>query len=364
MPYDLFVKAQIAGDLLKSDDPLQYQPGLGFYALSPEMQDERVDATTRGFLGLTVACAQCHDHKFDPIPQKDYYSLQGVFSSTELNEVPLAPKDVVEKWDAQKKALDKLEAQAEGLRRRADRPVGRNSGQPDRAFHAGLAATRAGRRSGRETLERWTKYLHPKKEHPYLNRWFELAAQERAREEFEAAAREFQAKVEEVNEEKHLVDEKNKIKLGLDPSRNDMSQADLFSLLDREIQSLARSLQPRRASDAGGALRPPDGVYYYGGKQDRPLPERRMEAAAGFAAQGAGGSEEGAAAAVSVPANHQGQQESARHPRRDSRRRQQSRRCGAAALRLDPVRGRAEAVHERQRTAGTGRGDCRSRRIR
>ena len=50
MPYDLFVKAQIAGDLLKSDDPLQYQPGLGFYALSPEMQDERVDATTRGFL--------------------------------------------------------------------------------------------------------------------------------------------------------------------------------------------------------------------------------------------------------------------------------------------------------------------------
>src|SRR6202034_1016995 len=48
MPYDLFVKAQIAGDLLKSDDPLQYQPGLGFYALSPEMQDERVDATTRG----------------------------------------------------------------------------------------------------------------------------------------------------------------------------------------------------------------------------------------------------------------------------------------------------------------------------
>ena len=107
MPYDLFVKAQIAGDLLKSDDPLEYQPGLGFYALSPEMQDERVDATTRGFLGLTVACAQCHDHKFDPIPQKDYYSLQGIFTSSDLHQVPLAPKDVVEKWDAQKKAVEK-----------------------------------------------------------------------------------------------------------------------------------------------------------------------------------------------------------------------------------------------------------------
>ena len=93
MPYNLFVKAQIAGDLLKSDDPLEYQPGLGFYALSPEMQDDRVDATSRGFLGLTVACAQCHNHKFDPIPQKDFYSLQGIFCEHrhELS-VPLAAK--------------------------------------------------------------------------------------------------------------------------------------------------------------------------------------------------------------------------------------------------------------------------------
>src|SRR5215467_5230267 len=109
MPYDTFVKAQIAGDFLPSDDPLKYRPALGFYSLSPEMQDERVDATTRGFLGLTVVCAQCHNHKFDPIPQKDYYSLQGVFTSSELNKVPLAPKDVVEKWDAEKKTIDKLE---------------------------------------------------------------------------------------------------------------------------------------------------------------------------------------------------------------------------------------------------------------
>src|SRR5258708_37844829 len=54
MPYDLFVKAQIAGDLLPDKD--RYLAGLGFYALSPEMQDDRVDATTRGFLGMTVAC--------------------------------------------------------------------------------------------------------------------------------------------------------------------------------------------------------------------------------------------------------------------------------------------------------------------
>ena len=54
---------------------------------SPEFQDDRVDATSRGFLGLTVACAQCHDHKFDPIPTKDYYSLLGIFKSTEYHEI-------------------------------------------------------------------------------------------------------------------------------------------------------------------------------------------------------------------------------------------------------------------------------------
>ena len=90
MPYNLFVMAQIAGD--KMEHPEKYQAGLGFYALSPEFQDDRVDATTRGFLGLTVACAQCHDHKYDPIPTKYYYSLLGVFNNTHLGESPLAPK--------------------------------------------------------------------------------------------------------------------------------------------------------------------------------------------------------------------------------------------------------------------------------
>src|SRR6201999_2307339 len=44
--------------------------------------DERIDTVTRGFLGMTVACARCHDHKFDPIPTKDYYSLYGIFANT------------------------------------------------------------------------------------------------------------------------------------------------------------------------------------------------------------------------------------------------------------------------------------------
>src|SRR5437763_6329561 len=109
MPYDLFVKAQIAGDLVNGDRD-KLEPGLGFFGLSPEFQDDRVDATARGFLAMTVACAQCHDHKYDPIPTKDYYSLLGVFTSTELYEYPLARADQVAAYKAQKKKIEDQKA--------------------------------------------------------------------------------------------------------------------------------------------------------------------------------------------------------------------------------------------------------------
>jgi mono/diheme cytochrome c family protein len=281
MSYDLFVKAQIAGDLLKSGNPLQFQPGLGFYALSPEMQDERVDATTRGFMGLTVACAQCHNHKFDPIPQQDYYSLQGIFSSSELHQVPLAPKDVVEKWDAQKKAIDKLQDRLKDFVTQQTDQLGTIlAGQSARFLLASRQLGPAGDLD-RETLDRMAVYLsNPRKDHPFLRHWFELAANNAAPEEFEAAAREFQAKAEEVNEEKHRVDEKNKIKLGLNPSRNAESQAELFSLTIDQY-NLWRDLFSESRKDAGGALRTPDGVFYHGnGKIDRFLSgewKRRLE---------------------------------------------------------------------------------------
>uniref|UniRef100_Q01Z91 Cytochrome c domain-containing protein n=1 Tax=Solibacter usitatus (strain Ellin6076) TaxID=234267 RepID=Q01Z91_SOLUE len=231
MPYDVFVKAQIAGDLMPSDDPLQYRAGTGFYAMSPEMQDDRVDATTRGFLGLTVACAQCHYHKFDPIPQSDFYSLQGVFASSQTKQFPLAPKDVVEKWDAQKKALEKQEtALKEFTAQQSDQLAGILASQTARYLLAARDLAPSGDLD-RETVDRWKKYLEKsKKGHPYLQRWMELAARNATREEMETAAREFQAVVEGVYEEKHLIDEHNKIRLGLNPDRNAMSQANLESL--------------------------------------------------------------------------------------------------------------------------------------
>jgi cytochrome c553 len=88
-PYDQFIIEQLAADRLPDlakDDPRL--AALGFITVGKRFDnnddtiDERIDTTTKGFLGLTVSCARCHDHKFDPIPAADYYSLHGVFAST------------------------------------------------------------------------------------------------------------------------------------------------------------------------------------------------------------------------------------------------------------------------------------------
>ncbi len=105
LPFDDFVRRQLAADLL--DVPPSEIAALGFLGLSPvyhkepklsaevisvivaDEWDERLDTVTRGFLGLTVACARCHDHKFDPLKTEDYYALAGVIASTQLVEWPL-----------------------------------------------------------------------------------------------------------------------------------------------------------------------------------------------------------------------------------------------------------------------------------
>lgn len=116
MPYDLFVKAQIAGDLLpKHEQHPDLAVGLGFYGLSPELVDDRVDATTRGFLAMTAACAQCHDHKFDPIPTRDFYALQGVFSSTKRSELPLAPAAEVAEYKRKEAKVKELEGRIQAF---------------------------------------------------------------------------------------------------------------------------------------------------------------------------------------------------------------------------------------------------------
>jgi hypothetical protein len=97
-PFDRFIQEQIAGDLLPVNTDEQWSENLtatGFLALGPktlseqngrqfklDLIDEQVDVTSRVILGVSVACARCHDHKFDPIPQTDYYAMSGIFENT------------------------------------------------------------------------------------------------------------------------------------------------------------------------------------------------------------------------------------------------------------------------------------------
>jgi hypothetical protein len=95
LPYDKFILFQLAADKIK-DAPPENMAALGFVGLGPKYYnrdrlevkadewEDRVDTVSRTFLGLTVACARCHDHKFEPITRADYYALAGVFASTKL----------------------------------------------------------------------------------------------------------------------------------------------------------------------------------------------------------------------------------------------------------------------------------------
>jgi hypothetical protein len=98
-PFDLFVKEQLAGDLLPAKDDKDRAENViatGFLAVGTkalnernrlqfdmDQVDEQIDTFSQAFLGVTAACARCHDHKFDPIPMRDYYALAGIFRSTE-----------------------------------------------------------------------------------------------------------------------------------------------------------------------------------------------------------------------------------------------------------------------------------------
>ena len=97
LPYDRFIVQQLAADRLPADENREALAAMGFLTLGRrflnnvhDIIDDRIDVVSRGFLGLTVACARCHDHKYDPIPQKDYYSLYGVLaSSVEPRDLPV-----------------------------------------------------------------------------------------------------------------------------------------------------------------------------------------------------------------------------------------------------------------------------------
>ena len=102
LPYDQFLIRQLAADRLleRGECATADLAAMGFLTLGgrfigvrQDIIDDRIDVVTRGMLGLTASCARCHDHKFDPIPAADYYSLYGIFDSSREHLVALDPSD-------------------------------------------------------------------------------------------------------------------------------------------------------------------------------------------------------------------------------------------------------------------------------
>lgn len=155
-PFDQFLTEQLAGDLLppSSDEATQYErwTATGFLSLGAKMLaeddplkmemdivDEQLDTTMRAFNGLTVGCARCHDHKFDPIPTADYYSLAGIFKSSKTME----NFKVVAKWHeyvlAPKADRDKLAAHEANIEARRKEIAAIAKTENDRLAAIGMA---------------------------------------------------------------------------------------------------------------------------------------------------------------------------------------------------------------------------------
>jgi hypothetical protein len=227
MPFDQFIREQIAGDLLPppagKDVNTDGIVATGFLALGPKLiaeqdkvkmfydiVDEQIEVTGKAFLGLSIACARCHDHKFDPISIKDYYSLASIFASTKqlsklegtvskLYYAPLAPKEIAQGWEAHQKKVEDKQKEIDAVSGAEARRI-RDQLAPRIAEYM-LAARTVYESQGDaqqiakaqsldpDVLERWVKYLKPTKERRvHLEDWYKASPSD-----LEAAAHRYQA---------------------------------------------------------------------------------------------------------------------------------------------------------------------------
>ncbi len=159
LPFDQFIVHQIAGDLLPSPDGKEIYPA-GLVAstflsngvwdrgdackekIVSDMVQDQIDTVGQAFLGLTLGCARCHHHKFDPISQEDYYALAGIFYSTHilkdlgakgaeyvLNRTPLVPHSYLAQRDQQVKQLTEIKAKLAELDKKAPKPAADDPGR-------------------------------------------------------------------------------------------------------------------------------------------------------------------------------------------------------------------------------------------
>ncbi len=219
IPYPQFIREQIAGDLLPPPPGQEVNAtgiiATGFLALGPKLVaeqdkvkmfydivDEQIDVVGKAFLGLTISCARCHDHKFDPITTKDYYSLASIFASTRQLEqiegtvstlfyVPLTGKAEAERYaQHQKRVADKqkeidavVASQARLYRDRLAPRIAEYMIAARREYQDGVML----RGLDDAALKRWVDYLKPTRERrPHLEAWYRAKSVETAAAMYQA----------------------------------------------------------------------------------------------------------------------------------------------------------------------------------
>ncbi len=304
MPYSQFVKAQLAGD--KLDDKVRDKmiAGTGFLGQAPWVWDqaepvqgradernERIDAVSRGFLGLTVACARCHNHKYDPISQKDYYALGGVFASTTYSEYPRTSEVQVKAWKEKEKQIEDLEDELDDFERDASdqltqvlahqtakymlaawRVTGKLKETPEEAS--------AKERVDIEVLQRWVKYLSRKQSpSPYLKDWNAMIAAGGTEQQAKFLAGNFQklilelmAEAQKVKEENEIIKAKNDVpkKMNMNAKPNQFETNDQFCPgCDLELKALptnrAKLWMEIFVASSSEEQKPDPGIYRFHG---------------------------------------------------------------------------------------------------
>jgi mono/diheme cytochrome c family protein len=203
LPYDRFLTMQLAGDRLpfknsaERDDNLIATTYLGagpwvWDQAEPiqgraDERNERVDAVTRGLLGLTVACARCHNHKYDPIAQKDYYKVVSIFASSTYKEYPVVTPAAAGAYDKKIEEGATLRADLRDYttnlsKQLADAMVIQTAdyltaawsvlGKPKKTVDEVSSSARL----DPEVLQRWVDYLPKEHAYPYLNDWKAMMA--------------------------------------------------------------------------------------------------------------------------------------------------------------------------------------------
>jgi hypothetical protein len=238
LPYDQFIKAQLAADLMDEKVRTSMVPGLGMHGTGVwsfldnpapiERADEwhdKLDVTTKAFLGLTVGCARCHDHKYDAIPQRDYYSLASVFASSHYKPYPQVDKATVDVYD---KASKELEGKEKDLKKFLDQASDlyaqmlfyQAEDYMTAAFKVGnpksntVQSVADDSKLDAELLDRWVKFLKKKPiNYTFLKSWQEMVAKGGTPEEAKKLAHEFYVKAADVNEKYLKLKQDNEIAL-------------------------------------------------------------------------------------------------------------------------------------------------------